>query len=52
MAKEKKKADLTVRELAAMGGNARAEGMTPERRAAIAKKAAAARWGAKKKAAK
>ncbi len=30
------------------GGKARAEGMTPERRAEIAKKAAAKRWGGRK----
>jgi hypothetical protein len=43
---------LTVKELAAMGGNARAASLTKKDRSAIAAKAAEARWGPKKKAAK
>lgn len=35
-------------QLGKLGGAARAAGMTPERRAEIAKKAAAGRWGPKK----
>jgi hypothetical protein len=37
------------RQMAAAGGNARAESMTSERRSAIAKKAAKARWKKPKK---
>lgn len=36
--------DKAAQELGRKDGKARAEGMTPERRAEIAKKAAAARW--------
>jgi hypothetical protein len=45
-----KKKEMTVRELAAMGGNARRESMTPEERQASSSKAAKARWAAVKKA--
>jgi hypothetical protein len=45
MAKGKEeKPSLTVKELAAMGGAARAKGMTKARRKEIAKNAAKARW--------
>lgn len=37
--------DPAAKALGAKGGKARAESMTPERRAEIAKKAAARRWG-------
>lgn len=37
--------DKAAQEMGRKGGKARAEGMTPERRAEIAKKAAAKRWG-------
>ena len=37
--------DKTAAELGRRGGRARAQGMTPERRAEIARKAAAKRWG-------
>lgn len=37
--------DKAAQELGRKGGKARAEGMTPERRAEIAKAAAAKRWG-------
>lgn len=37
--------DPAAKALGAKGGRARAEKMTPERRAEIAKKAAATRWG-------
>ena len=37
--------DPAAKALGAKGGAARAKSMTPERRAAIAKKAAAKRWG-------
>lgn len=40
---------LTVAEMTAMGGKARAKALTKERRQAIAKKAAAARWKKKPK---
>ena len=36
--------DLTVREMAKLGGDARADSLTPEERTAIAKGGAAARW--------
>jgi hypothetical protein len=36
--------DKAAQELGRKGGKARAEGMTPERRAEIARKAAAKRW--------
>lgn len=38
--------DKAAQELGRKGGKARAEAMTPERRADIARKAAAKRWGA------
>lgn len=38
---------MTVREMAALGGNARAKGLTKKRRKEIAQKAAQARWGDK-----
>ena len=37
--------DKSAQELGRKGGKKRAESMTPERRAEIAKKAAAKRWG-------
>lgn len=37
--------DANAKALGAKGGKKRAENMTPERRAEIAKKAAAKRWG-------
>ena len=37
--------DPAAKELGAKGGKKRAENMTPERRAEIARKAAAKRWG-------
>lgn len=37
--------DPAAKALGAKGGRKRAENMTPERRAEIAKKAAASRWG-------
>jgi hypothetical protein len=46
------KKELTVRELGAMGGNARRDAMTEEERKASSSKAAKARWAAVKKAAK
>lgn len=39
--------DANAKALGALGGKKRAETMTPERRAEIAKKAAAKRWGSK-----
>jgi hypothetical protein len=39
--------DPAAKALGAKGGKARAQAMTPERRAEIAKKAAAARWADK-----
>lgn len=42
-----KKKDLTVRELAALGGKARAKAMTKQERSASAQKAAVARWSKK-----
>jgi hypothetical protein len=45
---EEEKAPLTVREMAAMGGNARAKTLSKKRRKAIAKAGAEARWGKKK----
>jgi len=35
----------TAKEMASMGGSARADSLTPEKRSAIPKKAAAPRWG-------
>ena len=43
MSKDEKPA-LTVKELAAMGGKARAKTLTKKRRSEIAKKGAEARW--------
>lgn len=37
--------DKAAQELGRKGGKARADGMTPDRRAEIARKAAAKRWG-------
>ncbi len=52
MAKDKvEKPPLTVREMAALGGHARAKGLSKKRRKEIAKAGAAARWGDKKAAA-
>jgi hypothetical protein len=42
------KRPLTVNELAAMGGKARAKALTKEQRQAAAKKAIAARWAKKR----
>ena len=39
--------DPAAKELGAKGGRARADRLTPERRAEIAQKAAVARWGKK-----
>ncbi len=39
---------MTVAEMTSLGGKARAEALSPARRKAIAKKAAAARWEKKK----
>jgi hypothetical protein len=44
----KEKTPLTVKEMAAMGGNARAKGLSKKRRQEIAKAAAEARWADKK----
>jgi hypothetical protein len=46
--KVEKKPALTVSEMAAMGGNARAKGLTKKRRKEIASEAAKARWADKK----
>jgi hypothetical protein len=43
----KKKKELTVSQLAKMGGKARAKSLTPARRKEIAKKAIATRWAKK-----
>lgn len=43
MAAKKKKA-MTVREMASMGGRARAESLTPEERSEGSKKAADSKW--------
>jgi hypothetical protein len=49
MAKQpKEKPELTVQQLAAMGGAARARKLNKARRKEIASAAAKARWGAKK----
>jgi hypothetical protein len=40
----KKKKQLTVSEMAKLGGKARAASLTPARRKAIARKAIATRW--------
>jgi len=48
MGKINKAAQMLSKLGASKGGKARAETLTPERRKAIAQKAAAARWGAKK----
>jgi hypothetical protein len=42
--KEPESKPLTVKEMAAMGGKARAKGLTKKRRAEIARAGAAARW--------
>ena len=44
---KKKKKQLTVSEMAKMGGKARAKSLTPERRKEIARKAIATRWAKK-----
>jgi hypothetical protein len=44
-----KKKEITVRELAAMGGKARAKKLTKERRKEIAVQAITARWASKRK---
>lgn len=41
--------DKAAQELGRKGGKARAEGMTPERRAEIARRAAELRWAARSK---
>jgi len=51
MAQDQEKPPLTVREMAAMGGIARAKGLSKKRRKEIAQAGAAARWGDKKAAA-
>ena len=43
----KKKKQLTVSEMAKMGGKARAKSLTAERRKEIARKAIATRWAKK-----
>jgi hypothetical protein len=45
---EEEKAPLTVREMAVMGGNARAKTLSKKRRKEIARAGAEARWGKKK----
>ena len=50
MEKKPEEKPLTVKEMAAMGGNARAKGLTKTRRKEIAENAAKARWGEKKEA--
>jgi hypothetical protein len=47
--KPQEQPSLTVKEMAAMGGRARAKGMTKKRRKEIAENAAKARWGEKAK---
>jgi hypothetical protein len=44
---KKEQPSLTVKEMASMGGKARAKGMTKKRRKEIASEAAKARWGDK-----
>jgi hypothetical protein len=46
----KNEKELTVKEMAAMGGRARAARLPKKRRAEIARAGAAARWAGKKKA--
>lgn len=43
----KKKKPLTVKEMATMGGKARAASLTPARRKEISRKAIATRWAKK-----
>jgi hypothetical protein len=43
------KKELTVRELASLGGKARKKALTPARRKEIAQKAIATRWAKSKK---
>lgn len=43
-----RKKELTIREVAALGGRARAESLTPEQRKQIARKGAKARWKKKR----
>jgi hypothetical protein len=43
----KRKKQLTVSEMAKMGGKARARSLTPERRKEIARKAITTRWAKK-----
>jgi hypothetical protein len=45
--KKKKQKQMTVSEMAALGGRARAKSLTPARRKEIADKAIATRWGKK-----
>jgi hypothetical protein len=45
--KPDEKPSLTVKEMAAMGGKARAKGLTKKRRKEIAASGARARWGDK-----
>ena len=49
MAKEREKAPLTVKEMASMGGKARAKGLSKKRRKEIASEAAKKRWAEAKK---
>jgi hypothetical protein len=44
---QEEKSPLTVKEMAAMGGKARAKGLTKKRRKEIAKAGAEARWKGK-----
>jgi hypothetical protein len=46
---EREELTSAAAQLGSKGGRKRAENMTPERRAEIAKKAAATRWGARQK---
>jgi hypothetical protein len=46
---EREATSSAAAQLGKLGGAARAKAMTPERRAEIAKKAAAKRWGAKER---
>jgi ubiquitin len=52
MAKEEESKPLTVKELASMGGKARAKSMTKAQRSEGARKAVKARWAKAKKAGK
>jgi general stress protein YciG len=49
MAKEKKKGKPTAPEIAAKGGKARADALSPEKKSEIARKGARARWRGKEK---